>query len=342
VIIWVILLFVFDLSLVVGTILASVAAVGWIGVPVVKALRELFFSPRLRRSRGRAWLFTLGPAALAVFFVFGTRLPFHTLAEGVVWVPDEALVRAGTPGFVERLLAEPGSRVRTGQPLVECSDPDLLTQAAVHRARLRGLEVRYRETRLENLARAEVLAEEIHHLGDRLRRIEQRLEELTLRAGRDGIFVVPLAEDLPGRFVKQGDLLAYVVEQGSLHVRAVVAQENFDLVRDRLHGVSVRRAERLSDVYHAQVLRLVPAARPELPSVALGSEGGGAVAVDPRDTRGTSAVQPLFEVELEMPNSYDSITVGNRVHLRFSHGSEALAWRWYRSLRQLFLSRFDV
>lgn len=342
VIVWVIMLFVFDLSLVLGAILALVSAVGWIGIPVVKALRGLFFSPKLRRSRGRVVLATAGPLALLFLVIFAAPIPLYSRADGVVWVPEEANVRAATPCFIERFLAEPGSLVQAGQPLIECSDPDLPTLADVHRARLRSLRVRYKEARLDDLARAEVVAEEIRHLENRLQRIEQRLAALVLRAGRDGVFVVPRAEDLPGRFVSQGDLLAFVVELRSLHVRAVVAQEDIDLVRERLQGVSVRRAERVSDVLEARLLRLAPAARAELPSVALGSEGGGSVAVDPRDSRGTSAVQPQFEIELEMPNPGNSITVGNRVHLRFSLGPEPLASRWYRSLRQLFLSRFDV
>ena len=37
-----------------------------------------------------------------------------------------------------------------------------------------------------------------------------------------------------------------------------------------------------------------------------------------------------------------SMTVGGRVYVRFDHGQRSLASRWYRSVRQLFLARFDV
>lgn len=39
---------------------------------------------------------------------------FHTTAEGVVWIPDEATVRVGSDGFVESVVASPDSLVKTG------------------------------------------------------------------------------------------------------------------------------------------------------------------------------------------------------------------------------------
>ena len=34
--------------------------------------------------------------------------------------------------------------------------------------------------------------------------------------------------------------------------------------------------------------------------------------------------------------------IGERVLVRFVHPPEPLAWRWYRLVRRLLLSRFDV
>ncbi len=34
--------------------------------------------------------------------------------------------------------------------------------------------------------------------------------------------------------------------------------------------------------------------------------------------------------------------IGGRVHVRFDHGWEPIGWRLYRSLRQVFLKRFNV
>ena len=76
--------------------------------------------------------------------------------------------------------------------------------------------------------------------------------------------------------------------------------------------------------------------------MALGSQGGGEVAIDPFDKQGVKAIQKLFQFDLELPSSAGIINVGGRVYVRFDHGWEPLVYRWYRQLRRLFLARFYV
>ena len=67
---------------------------------------------------------------------------------------------------------------------------------------------------------------------------------MTIRSPADGTFVVPQIQDLPGQFIKQGTQVGYVLDLAALTVRVVVSQDDIDLVRQRLHGVEVRLAER--------------------------------------------------------------------------------------------------
>jgi putative peptide zinc metalloprotease protein len=121
-----------------------------------------------------------------------------------------------------------------------------------------------------------------------------------------------------------------------------VSQAYIDLVRGQREGVEVRLSERLYEAVPATFQREVPGASETLPSPALGSDGGGTVAVDPRDQRGTTAVQKVFQVDLEIPSDSRLLNVGGRVYVRFDHGRQPLAQQWYRELRQLFLARFNV
>ena len=146
----------------------------------------------------------------------------------------------------------------------------------------------------------------------------------------------------PGQFVKQGTQLGYVLDLTTLTVRVVVSQDDIDLVRQRLHGVEVRLAERLAEPLPAVIWRAVPAATQQLPSLALSSQGGGAIATDPLDTEGVKTVQRLFQLDLHLPSYTGMINIGGRVYVRFDHGWEPLVQRWYRHLRRLFLSKFYV
>ncbi|HSE05880.1 MAG TPA: efflux RND transporter periplasmic adaptor subunit [Methylomirabilota bacterium] len=321
---------------------AGATAAAWIGVPVAKGVRFLVTSPRLRRRRLRALGVTAAAVGAVVLTVGWVPVPYRTVTEGVVWIPEESLVRAGTEGFVERVVATPGARVRRGDALIVLRDPEVRTRMEVLRARVRELQARHDEQQPVSVVKAAILLEELRYAQEDLARASERASELTIRSGTGGTFVVPTPEDLPGRFVKKGEQLAYVVEFGNVTVRAVVPQSAIDLIRFHSRQVEVRLTDRLTDVVHGVMRRVVPGASEQLPTTALGSEGGGQIVVDPRDPKGVTATQKVFQVDVELPIASPRLNVGGRAYVRFDHGWEPLAVQWYLAVRQLFLSRFSV
>jgi putative peptide zinc metalloprotease protein len=269
-------------------------------------------------------------------------VPHRGEAEGVVWIPDEAFVRAGTEGFVEEIVARPGSWVERGTVLLVLRDPQLTTRVSVLEARRRELLARYIEQQPTDRVKAEIIKEDLEYVEQSLTRARQQAAELVVLSRTAGTLVVPTPEDLPGRFVRQGDLLGHVVDLQTITVRAVVTQTEIDLVRARTRGVDVRLAERLAQSLPAVLRRVVPSATDRLPTPALGSGGGGRIAVDPRDSHGVTAIQRLFEVDVELPAQAGIVNVGGRAYVRFDHGWAPLATQWYRQIRQLFLARFNV
>jgi putative peptide zinc metalloprotease protein len=337
-----ILLFLGDWWFVLAVVFAAVTAVTWIGVPLGKGLVYLVSSPRLRRVRLRAIAVTAVLVAAVVGVVGFVPMPHRTRLEGVVWVPDEAGVRAGTEGFIDKVLVPSGRRVKKGDALIALRDPALLTKVQELSARRRELEARYDEQYPVDRGKADMVRDELRYVEQSLAELRRRIGELTVRSRTDGVFVVPVPEDLPGRFVKKGELLGYAVELDTVTVRAVVDQEHIELVRDRTRGVVVRLAERLDETLPGTIRRVVPGASERLPTTALGSEGGGAVPVDPRDQQGVTAVGRVFQLDVELEKRSPLLNVGGRAYLRLDHLEEPLAARWYHQLRQLFLGRFHV
>jgi putative peptide zinc metalloprotease protein len=176
-----------------------------------------------------------------------------------------------------------------------------------------------------------------------LERSQEQLEALTLRSPRAGVFIVPRREDLPGRFSRKGQLLAYVVDPTDhLTVRAVVSQDDIGLLRERMRHVDVLPNEWGARTFRAEVRRTVPGGTQQLPTAALGTAGGGPFAIDPREPDGRQTLARVFELELQLPEGAPARFLGNRVHVRFDHGYEPLGLQLYRSLRQLLLRQFNV
>lgn len=325
-----------------GVFLAVMGAFGWIGRPVAQGLRALLTGAKLRPVRRRALLVSGATLALVLLALAALPFPLRTRTEGVVWIPEEAFVRAREEGFVQRIVAQPGSAVAPGDVLVALEDPVATAEEAVATAQVRALEAERTSRQWVDRTEAALLEEQLAFARDRLAHARQRVADLQIRAGASGTFVLPRATDLPGRFVKRGELLGHVIDLDRLVIRTIVSQDDAGLVQYRTRHVEVRLAEAVSETRGARLVRVVPGASAELPSVALGAAGGGEVATDPRDTQGVRSLQRTFQVDLELPSGERFVNVGEHVYVRFDHGSEPLAAQGWRRLRQLFLARLHV
>ena len=338
----VIVLFIATKFFFIGVLFACWAVINMFIWPAIKIVRFISSSPKARRRRLRAVAAAVTVTAGMVAAVTLVPVPLSTMAEGVVWAPDNAFVRAGADGFVERLLVPAGSRVNPGEPLVECSDPFLPAEIRVLESKIRELEALYDAEMVSDRVKADITRKEIEHVTGKLEDALERAGELIIQSPCAGIFVVPVPQDLPGRFLRRGELLGYLLERGCMSVRVVVHQGDVDLVRQKTHAIQVRFPEALATIMPALLTREVPAATDQVPGRALTREGGGRIAVDPRDTLGIKAFQKVFLFDIELAEHEGFYNVGGRVYVRFDHGEEPLVWRWYREIRQLFLRRFNV
>ena len=324
-------------------IVMALWSVGAIAVlPVIKGIKFLATNSRLRGRRRRALGVVASFVAAAWLILFVIPLPYATVAEGVIIVPDKAEVRARTEGFVTKVLATPGTAVSQQQPLVSLDDPTLDAQVAVIAAQLEEARQRLDAVRQLDRVQAEMFEDQATHLADKLATFQARHQDLTVVAEQPGKFVMAGAADLPGRYVKRGDLLGYVIPDNNLVVRTVASQSDVDLIHQRTARVEAHVLEDLNRPIAARILREVPAAQQDVPSLALTTRGGGSIALDPSKTQRPQALFSLFQLDVELLDPLRMSTQGSRVYVRFVHGNEAIAWRVLRSLRQFFLGQFRV
>jgi putative peptide zinc metalloprotease protein len=86
----------------------------------------------------------------------------------------------------------------------------------------------------------------------------------------------------------------------------------------------------------------VPGASTRLPSRALSVDGGGRVAVDPRDPNQPRTLEGVFEFDLRVPLEAAVAAFGARMLVRFDHGLEPVGWQAWRRARQLLLGRLQT
>jgi putative peptide zinc metalloprotease protein len=336
-------LFLMGKYLAVGVLLALWGVTMGILLPVGKGLWSVISSPAYLRNRFRALSVCCGLAVVAIAFLFQLPMPLHTTADGVVWLADDAFVRAGADGFVTAVRTTPGSLVSRGDIVVESVDPDLAAQVKLLLAKETELVAKLDSVRFTDRITAYVTEAELSAVRAERSRDEHQAALLTMRADRDGVFTMPDPDDAPGRYLKRGDTVAYVLPRGgATTIRTVITQQDIDLVRN--HAVSTRII--LSDGRNQPIdviaVRQVPGGQNQLPNAALGPSGGGDNTVDPHDDHGMKTLNHVFQVDLDLTTPVPNAGFGGRAFIRFDHRWEPLGWQIWRRARQLLLSRVEI
>ncbi|MDB5810496.1 MAG: peptidase family [Betaproteobacteria bacterium] len=337
-----IILFIAGEFFIFGVLLALWGAGTLFCVPVWKAFKHVTESPGLQRQRGHAIRVSLGLLAAAFIVTVFVPMPLRTQADGVVWLPEQALLRTGGNGFFQRWLVAPGTAVTQGTAVAALEDPLLDAELQVARARVDEAQARYYYEQYSNPTKAEVSLRQLEHERDVLARTEERYARLVLYSAVDGTVTATNPQDMPGSYYKKGELVGYVLDRRQLLARVVIPQDNIDLARTRFRSAEMRLADSIFATHPVTLIREMPGGIEELPSAALGPTGGGAIAVDPKDEKGLKTIERVFIFDFQLPPQALPAAFGERVHVRMSHASEPLAYQGYRRLRQLFLSRFNV
>lgn len=342
-IMFVIILYVGGKFFTLGVALAIWAIITQVLIPTGKNIAFVFKSPRLRHNRKRSiWVASL-ITAIMLLLIFVLPAPLWTRTEGVTWPSEKSQVRAKADGFVVKLLAKDRSQVKQDQPIIQTRDT--FAQAHVKRmaAHKKQLEIQLLAARIHDRVQADILRKELNAAIEDLRRARERREDLVIRSPRDGVFIVPREQDQVGRFVRKGQIIAYVTNPDDhTTVRAAVSQDDIGLVREYVRKVDVLSAGWTVQSYSSKIAREVHGGSHLLPSAALGTAGGGKFATVPGERDGRKTLERVFVIEISLPPEGSSEYLGARKYIRFDHGYEPLGIQAWRSLRQLFLRRFGV
>lgn len=325
----------------IGILLAAWALSNVFVFPVFKGLRFLLTAPSLRGRRGRALGLSGGLLAGIAAVLVAVPVPHATVAHGVVWLNDHEILRAETEGFVAEVLQDAGP-VAAGTPLVRLKDPLLASETRLARAQIKELQLRINGALATDRIQANLLREQMRLLEGRLAHYETRNAALDVKAQSAGVAMVPDAADIIGRLVLQGAVLGYVLEDEVPRIRVAVPQWRAELVRGDTETTQIRLQRALATPLDAQIVAQAPESQSQLPSPALATMAGGAFAVDPTDPTGRQMLEPVFLFDVKPDASIGFPLVGERALVRFDHGPEPVAFRIWRGVRQLFLSRFNV
>lgn len=310
-------------------------------LPLYKALRFVTSSARLGRKRHKAMLTSLAILVSGLALLGFVPLPAYTLAEGVVWLPDEAQIKTEQDGFIGNLLVNAHQSVQAGQVLAYLHDEALESKARVARAKVSELESQYRAEKESNLVKAEIAKASLQVAEAELEHLNKKSQSMIITAAKSGQLLLPDADDLPGRYLKHGELIGYILDEQPPTIRMAVTQDHIGQFRDRIVDIHIRLVNQPFQEYPAQIIRLAPEATNTLPSPALATTGGGTIRVNTDRPDEMQTLQKIFLVDLKF-DPPPHLPIGTRAYVRINHGGEPLLTQLYRRVRQTFLRQFNV
>ena len=279
-------------------------------LPIIKGIRFIFGSPYLQQQRFRA----IAVSSLSIIFLailFGiVPLPSYTRAEGIVWLPDQAQIRAGTDGFAGSLQAKSASNISIDTPIVEITTASLNTKVDVLKSKLTELKTKFRSEWSKNQVLAAIIKGEIKAVKAELNHASQKQQSMLVKSKKSGILIIPEATDVPGRYIHQGELIGYVLDDSLPTVRAVVTQDNIGQVRKHTAAVEIRLANRINQILPAKITRIAPKATNHLPSAALATSGGGKIAATENRNNELKSLEKVFHIDLEFPKQKQTLPIG--------------------------------
>jgi putative peptide zinc metalloprotease protein len=328
-----------SISTPIGLAAGSLFAFMLIGRPLLGVLRKLRYellADRLRKPVQRRAAVAAGVAILALGLV---PVPDSTIAPGLLWLPDHALIRAETDGFVERFTVADGAQLHAGQVVVQLSNRELAAEQERVAAHIAGLQAELFGAMQSEPARAEQARQELQHAEQEQATLAERVAGLQLRAPADGTLALPHQSDLLGTYVNRGELLGYAITAGHPVVRVAVPQEQAARI-DRESPPEIRLAADPGTVLHGELVGAGGAAEQRLPSPALSTAHGGSIVTDPKDDHNQTPLAPVVIVDVQLPST-KTLRIGERGWVRFQHGWRPLAFQWLKKTGQWLQRTFN-
>ena len=278
-----------------GLALAAIGLVLWVALPTIKLGNTI--ATEFRRDSSRIGRFTaaIGTVAVAASFTFFVLpWPGGRSAPAIVEYLPLTVIRAETPGFVERIHVRDGQPVRENDILLTLRNDEVRNEYDDLLISIEQARTQHQIHKQDNeLGKAQIESQKVRSLQRQLAEKTVEYEALTIRAPRNGNVVARDLALLVDAWLEKGEEVLVIGDDSCKEVQAAIAQHDIDSFRARrkepivVHVIGESRIE-------GTLTRLTPRAGIEPPHDALCSSNGGPLAV--KQTESDEDGQPAFEL----------------------------------------------
>lgn len=293
-----------------GIVLAAIAVVLWVLLPMWKLVRFVIAGSKTERPNRRQFAAVAGSLFVAGFAICN-YIPWYSRFEAPAVVDFKTVVdvRTGVSGFVESVNVSCGQQVEKGDVLITLRNPELATRRF---ELVRHLEKTQQQARQffdqEQIAAWQVSQGNEASLQTQLYELDDQQAQLVVRAPASGRVLDSRLAELSGTWLQRGAPMLTIGDENSKHVAALIAPESADAFTRHLdqdltvhvYGTGVRS-------FTGRLRSLSPRASVEIIHPAFAATAGGPLSVVANNESGGDAqhlqfVQPQLRAEVVAPS----------------------------------------
>lgn len=342
-----IIIYVADQLFIVGVLMAIMTAVMWIFIPLKKFSTYLLNSQKLYKTRNRAILVSFILIFSCLYFILFVPISNSIKAPGVIESKDMVKIYAKTEGIVEKIFFKSGDSVKKGDVIAKLKNIDLEYDIKSLKISLEQVSILRQKLLYQSNVDIKSLNEKRDVLIQKLNYLEDKKKLLTIQADSSGILISNDLHKLINSFVKRQTFLGNVVKGNDLSFFAVITQEQaYELFEKKeIQKANVKLHGQAQKTLSLKKINLIPYARNELPSAALGWFGGGDISVSNEDREGKKTTELFFEITgifNENDKYKDILKEGRTGVLKIELEKSSLAQQVYTKINQLLQKRYKI
>jgi len=325
-----------------GVMLAAYVIFSLLVKPFLQFIQ--YFNSLPPSERSGSTMPSLAIAMLFVVVLFVIPVPNATTVDAVVWLPEEATLRAELDCEIAQVFVEPGTFVEKDVALLACLDDELEFELNSKKASLDGLVAQVAGLSIESPVEARQIESSIALAKREIEQLEHQKRRQMLSSQAAGQFLVESQQALKGQYFAQGAVVAYIVPQASRTIRLLLSQDEIGGLASSEQAVSIAMVNGVSSIemHETVVVRKTPKPVHRIVSPALTQQAGGRLAVEQDPQAGTSLAHAAYDLELAWPETATESPIGQRLRVKFAKGTSPLASLIASSLRQAFMGRLSA
>ncbi|WP_066017702.1 site-2 protease family protein [Endozoicomonas atrinae] len=339
-----IVLYIADKYLILGLIMAALSIFLWVVPPPIKLVKYLKNNPRIARRRSQAIRRSLGFITVLMLAISFIPVPNNIRVPGIVEATEYTHLNTQTEGFLSEVLAQEGAFIEQGTPLIRLENRDLLRQIKTISLQIQENQLQLEKARAQESSDLAPLLKKQQSLKKHVETLSVQQEELIITAPISGVWEAPDIHSLKGSWIERGKTIGTLYSLEGYRFSAVVLQnDNGRLFQEDIQRSEVRlKGQEYSNI-SLQSLDIFPFHSEQLPSAALGWQGGGKLATRMDDQSGVRSEEPFLQVYAELPEESNALYYhGVSGVLRIGLPPEPLARQWYRQINQLLQKRYKI